>query len=193
MEKVTNQLYPIFLKLEKLQLLIVGGGYVCNEKLSSILKNSPSANIKIVAKDFSKEVLDKVKGKKNIELIKAAFNEKHLLNIDIAIVAIDDKKISKEIHAVCKKYKIICNVADKPELCDFYMGSIVSKGNVKIAISTNGKSPTLAKRLKEFLNTAIPDEIDELSENLAKYRATLKTSFNEKIKALNEATKSLIN
>jgi siroheme synthase-like protein len=86
----------------------------------------------------------------------------------------------------------LINVADKPELCDFYLGSIVQKGNLKIAISTNGKSPTIAKRLKEVLNEGLPGELDTTLEQMSRLRNTLKGDFAEKVKTLNEITSVLI-
>jgi siroheme synthase-like protein len=85
----------------------------------------------------------------------------------------------------------LVNVADKPELCDFYLGSIVQKGNLKIAISTNGKSPTIAKRIKEVLNETLPEEIDNLLDNMQNIRNKIKGDFTEKVKQLNEITKKL--
>ncbi|MGZ4117908.1 MAG: TSUP family transporter, partial [Bacteroidia bacterium] len=87
---------------------------------------------------------------------------------------------------------ILINVADTPDLCDFYLGSIVQKGDLKIAISTNGKSPTLAKRLKEVFNEALPDDTQESIENLNKFRDLLKGDFTNKVKELNKATAILI-
>jgi siroheme synthase-like protein len=83
-------------------------------------------------------------------------------------------------------------VADTPDLCDFYLGSIVQKGDLKIAISTNGKSPTLAKRIRAFLEDVIPEEIQESLEGMEAVRKTLKGDFQAKIQALNELTKDLI-
>jgi siroheme synthase-like protein len=82
-------------------------------------------------------------------------------------------------------------VADTPHLCDFYLGSIVQKGDLKIAISTNGKSPTLAKRIRAFLEDVIPTDIQETMDGLEAYRNSLKGDFEAKIKALNELTKGL--
>ena len=84
------------------------------------------------------------------------------------------------------------NVADNPPYCDFYMGGIVTKGNVKVAISTNGKSPTTAKRLRQFFEDVLPENIDDLVKNLNTYRDTLKGNFEEKVEALNEFTKELL-
>ena len=75
---------------------------------------------------------------------------------------------------------------------DFYLSSVVQKGNLKIAISTNGKSPTLAKRIKEYLDEIIPDEIDDLLLNMNSIRKKLSGNFEEKVKKLNEITKSLV-
>jgi siroheme synthase-like protein len=84
------------------------------------------------------------------------------------------------------------NAADKPDLCDFYLSSVVKKGNLKIAISTNGKSPTVAKRLKEIFNNLLPEEIDEVLNNVEAIRNSLKGDFTDKVNQLNELTKGLI-
>ncbi len=69
----------------------------------------------------------------------------------------------------------------------------MTKGNMKVAISTNGKSPTTAKRLRQFFEDVLPDNIDDLVQNLNEYRKTLKGNFEEKVETLNEFTKGLIN
>lgn len=182
-----NPLFPIFVKLHNLNLLLVGGGYVALEKLSAILANSPQANIKLVASEISPDVSEVLK-LHNIQSEERAFEARDLEGIDLAIVAINDAEISSRIASVCKEKKVLTNVADKPDLCDFYLGSIVQKGNLKIAISTNGKSPTIAKRVKEILNETIPDEVDELLNNMQRIRNGLKGDFNEKVKRLNDIT-----
>src|SRR5690606_9260011 len=90
-----------------------------------------------------------------------------------------------------QKHKLL-NVADTPELCDFYLSSIVKKGNLKIAISTNGKSPTIAKRLKETFSEVLPGELDEILDNMYKIRNRLNGNFEHKVKKLNELTRVLV-
>jgi siroheme synthase-like protein len=87
---------------------------------------------------------------------------------------------------------MLLNIADTPGLCDFYLSSIVQKGDLKIAISTNGKSPTLAKRLKEVFSELFPDELDEVLLNLHTLRDRMKGNLPEKIRKLNELTKGLL-
>jgi len=156
-----NTLFPVFVKLEQLRLLIVGGGKVGLEKLQAVLQNSPSTSI-------------------------------DLESADIAIVAVNDRSASETIARDAKEAGILVNVADTPDLCDFYLSSVIRKGNLKIAISTNGKSPTIAKRLKEELGGMIPDEMESVLNNMQTIRQQLNGDFPEKVRKLNELTKVLV-
>ena len=191
-DKETNRLFPIFLKLENLSVLIVGGGKIGLEKLSAILSNSPETNIKLVSITISKEVRKLAANYPNLELKERAFLPSDVDDKDVVIIAIDDKKESSRIRDIVKEKKKLVNVADKPELCDFYMGSIVQKGNLKIGISTNGKSPTIAKRLKDLFNELLPEEIDELLDNMQEIRNKLKGDFADKVNQLNAITKEFV-
>ena len=187
-----NNLFPVFIKLENLRLLIVGGGYVGMEKLQAVLSNSPSTRITLVAKSISPEIKELTKAHPLLLLIEKEYGIDDLNNIDIAIAAINDIETSKRIVEDANARGILVNAADKPELCDFYLGSVVKKGNLKIAISTNGKSPTAAKRIKEMLHDALPDELDSVIINLQKIRNRLKGNFDEKVKKLNSITSVMV-
>lgn len=186
-----NNLYPIFLKMNKIQTLIVGGGNVGLEKLTFLLKSSPNSNVVMVAPFFKDEV--KILAKEfNVTLILKIYNEAFLCDKDLVIAATDNLEVNQQIYKDAKRRNLLINVADTPELCDFYLGGIVTKGNVKVAISTNGKSPTTAKRLREFFEEVLPDDANILVENLNTYRKTLKGSFEQKVMALNKITETLI-
>ncbi|MBC7865393.1 MAG: siroheme synthase, partial [Bacteroidia bacterium] len=190
-EEETNKLFPLFLKLNELRLLIVGGGNVACEKLKAVLENSPETNITLVAKEIKEELNTQFGKIPNVKILKEEYNSHHILLADIIIVAVNDlilaEKILKDAHA---KGKLV-NVADKPSLCDFYLGSVVQKGNLKIAISTNGKSPTMAKRVKETLDEAFPEEIDEVLDNLYQIRNNLSGDFKDKVKKMNAITSTM--
>ena len=186
-----NFLFPIFLKLESLSVLIVGGGYVGMEKLTAVLQNSPKANIKLVATVISDDIKALAKEYLNVTLIERPYHGADMNDADIIIAALNDREVSEKVCADAKAKGILVNAADKPELCDFYLSSVVQKGNLKIAISTNGKSPTIAKRVKEVLNETLPGEIDELLDSMQKIRNKLSGDFAEKGKQLNEITKKL--
>lgn len=186
-----NNLYPIFLKSKNLNFLIVGGGFVAEEKLSFLLKSSPEAKVTMVSPMFRQGTLDLSK-KGSVELIQDRYQKIYIENKHIVIATTDVPEVNVQIWKDCRAEAKLVNVADNPPYCDFYMGGIVTKGNVKIAISTNGKSPTTAKRLRQFFEEVIPENIDELVKNLNKYRKTIKGNFEEKVEKLNEFTKSLV-
>ena len=192
MAESTNTLYPIFLKLEDLRVLIVGGGNVGLEKLSAIINNSPATRITLVAIAIRDEIKELARSIGNIVIYERAFEVNDLEDTDIVIVAVNDPEASMRIRTEAKRKGKLVNVADKPEMCDFYLSSIVKKGNLKIAISTNGKSPTIAKRIKEVINESIPDEIEDLLNNMQAIRNNMEGDFAEKVRKLNELTKMLV-
>lgn len=186
-----NNLYPIFLKVHLLETLIVGGGNVAHEKLTFLLKSSPHANVTMVATHFKPEVKALAK-EFDIKLIATAYDKDFLIDKHLVIAATNRFSINSTIHRDAKERHLLVNVADTPDFCDFYLGGIVTKGNVKIAISTNGKSPTMAKRLRQFFEQVIPDEIDKLALNLNRFRKGIKGDFDQKVKELNALTEDLI-
>ena len=189
----SNHLFPVFLKLEELRLLIIGGGNVGLEKLTAVIHNAPATGLKLVAISISDAIKAFAAKHKNIQLFEKAFEVSDLEDTDLVILAINDKEESSRIREEVKKKGLLVNVADKPELCDFYLGSIVKKGNLKIAISTNGKSPTIAKRLKETFDEALPNELDDVLSNMSTIRNNLNGDFAEKVTELNKITSVLAN
>lgn len=188
-----NKLYPIFLKLENLHTLLVGASNVGLEKLEALLKSSPEAKITIVADYVSEPVREIVERKKHIKILNRKFFTSDLEGIDVLILATDDRSLHERIKVEARKRKILTNVADTPDLCDFYLGSVVQKGDLKIGISTNGKSPTFAKRFREYLEANLPDDLQEVIDNLNAFRNNLKGDFQYKVKALNELTLTFLN
>jgi uncharacterized protein len=186
-----NHLFPVFLKLHELHTLIVGGGFVGEEKATAVLRNSPEARVTLIAPEIRPEIQALTAQHPYLTLILKPFDEADLDGKDLVIAATNDKAVNSYIKQVAKARKILANVADTPQECDFYLSSIVQKGNLKIAISTNGKSPTVAKRVKEVLNETFPAEMDSLLQNVERIRNTLKGDFAEKVKQLNAVTASL--
>ncbi len=186
-----NTLFPIFVKVEQLRTLIVGGGYVGLEKLTALLTNAPNASVTLVAPEIRTEIQEMANQYANITLVKAPYQESQLTNHDLVIVGTNDKAVNRQVQADCKARRILVNVADTPDLCDFYLSSVVKKGDLKIAISTNGKSPTFAKRFREVLEDILPDSLPETLDNLTAIRNQLKGDFVQKMEKLNEITKVL--
>jgi precorrin-2 dehydrogenase/sirohydrochlorin ferrochelatase len=186
-----NNLYPIFLKTSKLSILIVGGGNVAEEKLTFLTKSSPDAKVIMVSPEFKESTLQLAK-KYNVELIFDEYHEKYLVGKHMIVATTDNPEVNIQVYQDCRKLDKLVNVADNPPYCDFYMGGIVTKGNVKIAISTNGKSPTAAKRLRQFFEEVIPEDINKMVINLNSFRKTIKGDFEQKVEKMNEVTKALV-
>lgn len=186
-----NELFPVFLKLNEMHLLIVGGGLVGLEKLKAIISNSPLTKVTIVSKEFTSALRKFTASFSSIELVQKEFEENDLKGKDIVISALNDTEKSEEIRILVKKHRMLYSVADNPDLSDFYLGSVVTKGNLKLGISTNEKSPTMARKIKETLNDVFPDETQEVLENLYKIRTELKGDLSQKMKTLNKITKEL--
>lgn len=187
-----NQLFPVFLKLNDLHTVLIGAGNVGFEKLAAIVSNSPKARVTVIANDFLPEVHSLASAYPGIKVIQKPFVDTDLDNADIVVAATNDHTLNTYIRESAHERKLLVNVADKPELCDFYLGSIVQKGDLKLAISTNGKSPTMAKRLKEVLNESLPGELDISLQQMNELRNSLSGDFTYKVKRLNEVTSVLV-
>lgn len=186
-----NELYPVFLKVNQLNVVIIGGGAVAFEKLSFLLKSSPNAKVAAFALHFCDEIKE-LAAKHHVPLVYRPYGDNLLHKKHLVIGATNDHEVNLQIYNDAKKRYLLVNIADTPALCDFYLGGIVTKGNVKIAISTNGKSPTTAKRLRQFFEEIIPENINDLVLNLNHFRKTIKGDFVKKVNTLNKLTKSMI-
>lgn len=186
---MSNTLFPVFLKTDTAHFLIVGGGNVGLEKAETLLKQNPEIKITIVATYFHSELITLGEKHPNIILFERPFIDVDLDDKDFAIIATDKSEVNLAVRELAKIKGVKVNAADQPALCDFYLGSIVNKGSLKIAISTNGKSPVLARRLREYFTEVIPDNIEESISVLNEFRANHKGDFQEKLADLNKVTK----
>jgi siroheme synthase-like protein len=191
-QKETNKLFPVFLKLEQLKVLLVGAGNVGLEKLQAIINNSPATQVLVVANKISPAFAEWSERLSNVKVVTRDYNADFIEGCDIVVAAVNDVALSKTIRDDAHSKGKLVNVADKPELCDFYLGSVVTKGNLKLAISTNGKSPTMAKRLKEAFSDMLPEELDDVILNLQKIREQMQGDFHSKVRDLNKLTEGLV-
>lgn len=187
-----NVLFPVFLKLNKIQTVLVGGGNVGLEKLEALLKNDPNANVRLVAPEIQDKIKEIASQSNSIVLIERKVRRSDLRNADLLILATDNYSLHERLKKKAEKLRLLTNVADTPELCDFYLGSTVKKGDLKIGISTNGKSPTFSKRFRQVLEEILPDSTPELLDQLKTIRDRLKGDFQSKVEKLNELTSIMV-
>lgn len=184
----TNALFPAFLKLEQFNVLLVGGGPVGLEKLMAILRNSPATAVTVVAPRILPELAELAARHPRVRLHTRPYDDDDLADQDFVFVATDDPALNRDIKAAASARRILTNVADMPEECDFYLSSVVQKGDLKVAISTNGKSPTVGRRLRAVLEETLPGDMHTLLQNMTVIRRRLGEDFANKIRVLNTLT-----
>lgn len=159
-------LFPFFANISGSTFLIIGGGSVAKEKISSIRRFGE----KIIVVAENTDILPE----DGLEIIVRAFREEDLDRADYVIAATDDHELQIRIAKLCRERKIPVNVADEPSLCTFVMPSIIKQGRLVGAFSTNGASPAYAKHLREQVEAIIPDDIDEILGKMEALRAEMK-------------------
>jgi precorrin-2 dehydrogenase/sirohydrochlorin ferrochelatase len=143
-----TSLFPMFLKLAGRQCLVVGAGKVGEPKIGGLLDSG--ARIQVVAVEATGQVRDwAAAGKIDLEL--RAFESNDLDGKFLAIVATASKHLNQLVYREANGRGVLCNVVDVPEYCDFFYPAVVQRGDLQIAISTNGQSPSLAQKLRQQL------------------------------------------
>ena len=143
-----TSLFPMFLKLEGRQCLVVGAGKVGEPKIAGLLETG--ARIRVVALDASPTVREWARAGK-IELELRAFSADDLDGAFLAIVATNSRTLNERVYDEAQRRGVLCNVVDVPDLCDFFYPAVVRRGDLQIAVSTAGQSPSLAQNIRKQL------------------------------------------
>lgn len=184
--------YPIFLNLENKNILIVGAGNACLEKLVGL--EFTGANLHVISIDFSEEVKIFLNKYPNIKVEKRAVKEEDLNHREIIFLATSDPDTNRNFRKIGKEKGIWVNSVDDPKNCDFYSSSTVSIGPVQFAISTDGKFAGVSSTLRKLFEEIIPEEDHELMETLFEMRRNLKEILpdnTERRKVLKEIVHNL--
>ena len=151
-----NALFPVFLKLDTLRVLLVGGGRAGLERLAAILRNGPAAAVTVVAPRLRPELRALAARHPQVRLRERPYAAADLDGHDVLFLATDDPALHRAARADAAARGLLTHVAGTPELCDFYLAEVVQEGGLKIAISTHGHPPTVGQRLREVLAEAFP-------------------------------------
>ena len=166
------ELFPIVLKLNARNSLVVGGGKMAAIRAKQLI--SAGAMVRVVSPEAGSEIESLAKAK-SVTLVRRRFRRTDLnRRYFIVIAATDDPKTQKAVFEAAERLGILCNVVDKPESCHFYMPAIVHRGDLKIAISTSGRSPALAGKLRQYLEEAVPENAADLTEVVGRLRSKLR-------------------
>ena len=159
--------YPIFLDIENRNVVIIGGGNVCARKAETMMNYG--ARVTIVSPEFTDEI-ERWAHDGQLQLRRKKYDESDLEGANVVIASTDDESINTKIAADSRRRRIPVNVVDVTHLCEFIVPAIIEKGSVQIAVSTGGKSPALARTLKEDLHRLIGPEYDEVNQLLGSLR-----------------------
>jgi precorrin-2 dehydrogenase/sirohydrochlorin ferrochelatase len=152
-------LYPIGLKIDGRRCLVVGGGKVALRKVRGLLESR--ARVTVVAPTIDAK-FSALRADDAIERIERGFEETDLEGAVLVIAATDDEALNRRVKAEAERRGVLCNVADVPDLCDFFLPSVVRRGSLQIAISTDGKAPALASALRRILEGEIGEEYERV-------------------------------
>jgi len=166
--------YPVSLDIQNRKCLVVGGGSVGARKVMTLLECG--AIVTVVSPDVAEELLELAE-KKMIELKKRPYETSDIDGMFLVIGATDNEKLNWQINKDAERQNKLCNIADRPEACNFILPSIVNRGNLVIAISTSGKSPAFAKKMRQDLEKEFGEEYDEFLQLMGAIR---KKALSEK-------------
>jgi len=163
--------YPIFLDIEDRDVVIIGGGPVCQRKAETMMKYG--ARVTVVAPDFTNAIESWAAAGK-LKIRRKQYDSSDLDGASIVIASTDDEAVNTRIATDCRKRKIPVNVVDVTHLCEFIVPAIVEQGSIQLAVSTGGKSPALARTLKEELQKFVGPEYAEINDILGTLRPSAK-------------------
>jgi siroheme synthase-like protein len=163
--------YPIYLDIEGRNVVIIGGGNVCARKAETMMNYG--ARVTIVSPDFTDEIEGWAR-EGCLALRRKRYETSDLDGANIVIASTDEQAVNEQIAADCRARRIPVNVVDVTPLCEFIVPAIIEKNGIQIAISTGGKSPALARTLKEDLHRLIGPEYSEINDLLGSLRDSAK-------------------
>ena len=163
-------LFPAFLRLRDRPVLVVGGGAIASSKIPGLLE--AGASITVVAPQLNAHVAERARNRE-IEWLPKAFEPTDLDGKFLVVVATSLRDVNASVFAEADRRQILCNAVDDINHCHFYYGAIVQRGDLQIAISTNGKSPALAQRLRQELEQQFGPGYAAWLDHLGKIRGQL--------------------
>lgn len=163
----TMSKYPIFLELGERRSVVIGGGSVAARKAQALL--NADTRLVVVAERIDNMMTVICQGK-NAELIKSRYSKEYLTGAVLVIAATNNNQLNKQIYKDCQELEILCNVVDVPELCDFYVPAVVKRGDLQIAIGTEGRCPAYAGHIRKKLEKIFTEKHGQFLAELEQLR-----------------------
>jgi precorrin-2 dehydrogenase/sirohydrochlorin ferrochelatase len=170
-KNVAMKLFPLFVKLEGRRCLVVGAGSIAESKISGLVDTG--AQVHVVAPKATKKVRSWARAGK-IEWQHRGFAPADLDGAFLVVAATSSPPVHEHISAEAQRRGVLCNIVDVPHLCDFYYPAVVRRGALQIAISTTGRSPALAQRLRKELERQFGLEYEEWLKAIGEARGRMR-------------------
>jgi siroheme synthase-like protein len=167
------RLLPIWIRLERRPVLVVGAGTVALAKIESL--RSTGAQITVVAPAAAPQFLELIENGQ-LTWHRRAFEFSDLDGVFLVIAATNDSAVNHSIYEEALRRNVLCNAVDDPPNCDFYFGSVVARGDLQIAISTAGESPALAQRLRREIDEQLPQDLGPWLAELGDLRREIRAA-----------------
>lgn len=161
--------FPFFVNIKNKKCYIFGGGMVAYRKVEALLEFE--ADITLISPKVCDEILNL---KDKLQIIHRKYREEDIDDAFFVIAATDDQKVNSDISEACMKRNILVNVVDELKECSFLFPAYVKKGDISIGITTSGKSPVMAGRMKKMIQDILPDYYETLVDTLGGFRAIIK-------------------
>ena len=168
--------FPIYLELKNRRVVLIGGGNVAFDKAKSLLE--AEARLVVVAKDIGKP-LKALCLRNGVEIIQAPYAKEYIGPAVMLVAATNDRQLNEQIYRDCQEREILCNVVDVPDLCDFFTAAVVKRGNLQIAIGTDGYSPAYSSHLRKKLEQLFTVTHGQFLEHLHWARQKTFTRFQD--------------
>lgn len=146
--------YPIYLEMNGRRAVVIGAGPVAARKVQSL--QEAGARVTVVAEQVQ-PILEEAFHLPHVELVLSPYQKAYLVGATLAIAATNDIALNRQIFADCQELEVLCNVVDQPDLCDFFVPAVVKRGDLQIAISTDGHCPAYAGHLRKKLESLITE------------------------------------
>lgn len=159
--------YPVFLELGGRRVVVVGGGTVALRKARTLLE--AGARLVVVAEEAG-DALTALCVQHGAELIRSKYSKQYVAEAVLVVAATNDAKVNEQVYRDCQALEILCNVVDDPKHCDFFVPAVVKRGDLQIAIGTEGNCPAYAGHLRQRLESLFTEEHGRFVAELERVR-----------------------
>ena len=156
---------PVNLNIENRLSVVVGGGSVGARKVINLMKYD--TKVRVISREFNEKIL---KHRDKLEIIEGDYKKEHLRDSFLVFICTNNKNLNLKVYEDAKSLNCLVNIVTHPELCDFTIPSVVQRGSLKIAVSTDGKSPALSKIIRKELEEKYNEDFEKIVKIMGKIR-----------------------